>query len=156
MKGSILSYKRILAVNDDPVILAILEEEIIMAAPKCYIDKANNYKRASEFLASFTYDLVILDIAFVRTFDLLEFAMTRPLPFPVVMLTAHPLNPEALRRFTEMGVRAYLPKEKLGEAVPLLEDVLRHEYLPFWRRILEPLRGLSNTRRRRTLVEVQG
>jgi DNA-binding response OmpR family regulator len=156
MKESILNGKRIIAVNDNPDILAILEEEIIMAAPNCYIDKANHYKRATELLASFTYDLVILDMMLVRISHLLNLAVNRPSPFPVVILTAYTLNPETLRRFTEMGVRAYLPKEKLGEIIPFLEDFLRHEYLPAWVRIFEPLRGFFNTRRRRTLVEVQG
>jgi DNA-binding response OmpR family regulator len=156
MKESILNNKMILAVDGDQVVLEILEKEVLEAAPNCYFYKATEYQKANELLASFTYDLVILDIMGVRGFDLLDQAVNRPSPFPVVMLTAHALNPEAPRHFTEMGVRAYLPKEKLGEAVPLLEDILRHEYLPFWRQIFEPLRGLSNTRRRRTLVEVHG
>jgi len=155
MKESILNGKRIMAVDDDPDILAMLEKEIRMAAPNCYIDKASNYQRATELFASLTYDLIILDTAFARTFDLLELEITRPSPYPVVILIAHTVNPETLRRFTGMGVRAYLPKDKLSEAVPLLEDVLKYEYLPFWRRIFEPLRGLLNTGRRRTLVEVR-
>jgi hypothetical protein len=43
--------------------------------------------------------------------------------FRVVMLTAHALNPESLMRSFEMKARAYLPKEKLGEIVPFLEDI---------------------------------
>jgi hypothetical protein len=39
------------------------------------------------------------------------------------MLTAHALNPEALKHSIQMGARAYLPKEKLGEIVPFLEDI---------------------------------
>ena len=47
--------------------------------------------------------------------------------------------PEALKRSMEMGARAYLPKEKLGEIVPFLEDVLTYEYLPGWKRLLMKL-----------------
>jgi hypothetical protein len=42
--------------------------------------------------------------------------------------------------------RAYLPKEKLGEIVPFLEDVLRYEYLPGWKRFLDKLRGFFDSK----------
>jgi DNA-binding response OmpR family regulator len=156
MKKSILNGKMILAVDGDQVVLQTLEKEVFKAAPNCVFYKANEYQKANELLASFTYDLVILNIMGDRGFDLLDQAVNRPCPFPVVMLTPHALNPETPKHFTEMGVRTYLPKEKLGKAVALFEDVLRHEYLPFWRRIFEPLRGVFNARPRKTLVEVQG
>jgi hypothetical protein len=57
----------------------------------------------------------------------------------VAMLTAHALTPEAFRRSFEMKARAYLPKEKLGEVVPFLEDVLKYEYLPGWKRLTQKL-----------------
>ncbi len=38
-----------------------------------------------------------------------------------------------------MGARAYLPKDKLGEVVPYLEDVLSHEPLTGWKRVFERL-----------------
>jgi hypothetical protein len=40
MKESILNGKRILAVDDEPDVLTILEEEILGAAQNCYFDKA--------------------------------------------------------------------------------------------------------------------
>ena len=61
------------------------------------------------------------------------------------MLTAHALSPEALKRSVEMGARAYLPKEELGEIVPFLEDVLLHEYLPGWKQLLKKLENFFNT-----------
>ena len=39
-----------------------------------------------------------------------------------------------------------LPKEKLGEVVPFLEDVLTYEYLPGWKRVLKKLEGFFNAR----------
>ena len=139
MKESVLSGKSILAVDDEPDVLEVLEEEIRGACPNCTFDRATNFEQASQKLASFTYDLVILDIMGVRGFDLLERAVLKKLP--VAMLTAHALTPEALKRSFEMGARAYLPKEKLGEIVPFLEDVLTYEYLPGWRRLMEKLKG---------------
>ncbi len=141
---SILNYKLILAVDDEPDVLAILEEEIKEAAPQCRFDKAKTYEEAVERMMAFTYDIVILDIMGVRGFDLLSLAVSRY--FPVVMLTAHALNTESLRKSIESGARAYLPKEKLGEVVPFLEDVLKYEYLPGWGRLLEKLGGFFNVR----------
>jgi CheY-like chemotaxis protein len=143
---SILNGKRILAVDDEPDVLEVLEGEILGACSNCYFDKAVSYETASELMASWSYDLVILDIMGVRGFDLLHNAVNRPYPIPVVMLTAHVLTPEALKRSIEMGARAYLPKEKLGQIVPFLEDVMRYEYGPGWRRLLKKLEGFFNAR----------
>jgi DNA-binding response OmpR family regulator len=118
MTESILDGKRILAVDDEPDVLATLEDEILAAAPKCKFEKATTYQEAAKKLESQNYDVVILDIMGVRGFDLLELAVSRN--FRVAMLTAHALTPEALKRSFEMKARAYLPKEKLGEVVPFL------------------------------------
>ena len=144
MTDSILNGKRVLAVDDEADVLTVLEEEIKDAAPKCQLDKATTYEEAVEKMASWTYDVVVLDIMGVRGFDLLELAVNRN--FPVAMLTAHALSPEALKRSIEMKARAYLPKEKLGEIVPFLEDVLKYEYLPGWMRMLKKLEGFFNAR----------
>ena len=144
MTKSILNGKMIQAVDDEPDVLEVLEEEILAACPNCTLDKATTYKQASERMASWTYELVILDIMGVRGFNLLKIAVAHN--FPVVMLTAHALDPGALRRSIELGARAYLPKEKLGEIVPFLEDVLKYENLAGWSRLLENLRGFFNSR----------
>ena len=144
MTESILNDKRILAVDDEPDVLAVLEDEILGAAPKCKFEKATTYEDAVKKLKSQTYDVVILDIMGVRGFDLLELAVSRN--FRVAMLTAHALSPEALKRSFEMKARAYLPKEKLGEVVPFLEDVLKYEYLPGWKRLLEKLKGFFDSK----------
>jgi CheY-like chemotaxis protein len=136
---SILNGKRILAIDDEPDILTVLEEEILEACPDCKFDKATTYHKAAEMLKSQDYDIVILDIMGVRGFDLLDVAVSRN--FRVAVLTANALNPEALKRSFEMKARAYLPKEKIGEIVPFLEDVLIYEYLPGWKRHYEKLKG---------------
>jgi CheY-like chemotaxis protein len=143
MAESILNGKKILAVDDEFDVLAVLEEEILDACPDCKFDKAATYHGAVEMLKSQQYDIVILDIMGVRGFDLLKIAVK--CPYPVAMLTAHALFPESLRRSIELGARAYLPKEKLGEIVPFLEDVLKHDYLPGWKRLLRKLEGYFNT-----------
>jgi CheY-like chemotaxis protein len=141
---SILNGKTILAVDDEPDVLSVLEEEILGAAPKCKFEKATTYEEAAKRLEFQTYDVVILDIMGVRGFDLLDLAVRKN--FRVSMLTAHALTPEALKRSFEMKARAYLPKEKLGEVVPFLEDVLKYEYLPGWKRLMKKLEGYFKAR----------
>jgi CheY-like chemotaxis protein len=140
MAESILNGKRILAVDDEPDVLAVLEEEILGAAPKCKFEKATTYQEAAKKLESQNHDVVILDIMGVRGFDLLDQAVKRH--FLVAMLTAHSLNPESLKRSIERKARAYLPKEKLGEIVPFLEDILEEpDPLSGWVRQMKKLEG---------------
>lgn len=144
MAESILNGKKILAVDDEPDVLTVLEDEIEIACPNCEFDKATTYEAAANKLKSNSYDVVILDIMGVRGFDLLKLAVSRK--FRVTMLTAHALSPEALKRSVEMGARAYLPKEKLGEIVPFLEDVLTYDYLPGWKHLYQKLKGFFDTK----------
>jgi hypothetical protein len=83
--------------------------------------------------------LVILDIMGVRGFDLLNAAVH--LGFPAVMLTAHAFSVDSLKKSIEMGARAYLPKEKMADLIPFLEDVLTLEHQTGWKRLFERLGG---------------
>jgi CheY-like chemotaxis protein len=134
---SVLNGKRIFAVDDEPDILFMLEERIIDACPKCVFTKATTFGTANEMLKLNDYDLVILDIMGVRGFDLLDTAVGRN--FKVAMLTAHSLSPEALKRSHDAGARAYLPKEKLPEIVPFLEDIFRYDVKTGWDRLFDKL-----------------
>jgi DNA-binding NtrC family response regulator len=137
MTQSILDGKRILAIDDEPDVLAVLEEEILYKCPNAQVEKATTYEEAKGLLESKDYDVVVLDIMGVRGFDLLKIAVKRN--FRVAMLTAHALTPEALKRSYERKARAFLPKNKLGEVVPFLEDVLKYDYQSGWKRLLEKL-----------------
>jgi DNA-binding response OmpR family regulator len=137
MTQSVLDGKRVLAVDDEPDILTVVEEEISHASPDAVVEKATTYDKAAELLRSNSYDLIVLDIMGVRGFDLLEIAVGRG--FRVAMLTAHALSPESLRKSHDLGASAYLPKDKLGELVPFLEDVLQYEHKTGWKRLLAKL-----------------
>jgi CheY-like chemotaxis protein len=137
MSSSVLDQKKILAVDDEPDILAVLKEEIRLHCPDCTVDLATNYDEAIKALESKQYDLIILDIMGVCGFDLLEIAVKKNLR--AVMLTAHALSSDSLKRSYDMGARAYLPKQKLGEIVPFLEDALQYEFEPGWKRLLGAL-----------------
>ena len=137
MTESILRHKKLLIVDDEPDVLAVIEEEILHSSPDSKIDKAGNYEDAAELLKSNDYDLVILDIMGVRGYDLLEIAVARR--FKAVMLTAHAMWPETLKKSHDMGASAYLPKDKLGELVPFLEDILQNDHKTEWAQLMRQL-----------------
>jgi CheY-like chemotaxis protein len=142
MAESVLNNKRLLAVDDEPDILETLKEQFD-EFPGLLLDTATDYETGYHLLRSWTYDLVILDIMGVRGFDLLNAAVS--LGFPTVMLTAHALSVEALKKSVQMGARAYIPKEKMMDIVPFLEDVLALSYRPGWMRLFEKLGGFFST-----------
>jgi CheY-like chemotaxis protein len=135
MTASILNGKRMLAVDDEPDILAVLQDDLETYGVN--LDLASSFELAVQKLSSYTYDLAILDIMGVRGFELLEFATTKGLP--VVMLTAHALSPQALRKSIELGARAYVPKDHIDQIAPFLEDVLTLSYGPAWKRLFDKL-----------------
>jgi DNA-binding NtrC family response regulator len=143
MGDSPLNDKRVLAVDDEPDILESLQEEL-EEFDGLVLDRATDYETAYHLLRSWSYDLVILDIMGVRGFDLLNASVH--LGFPTVMLTAHALSVDALRKSIELGARAFLPKEKLAEIVPFLEDVLTLSHRPGWRRLFERLGGFFTSK----------
>jgi DNA-binding response OmpR family regulator len=134
MAKSILDGKIILAVDDEPDVLCLLESEIKETCSNCQFDKATTYEEAARMIEANSYDIVVLDIMGVRGFELLELATSRK--FRTAMLTAHALSSEALKKSHDMGARAYLPKDKLGEIVPFLEDVLQYDATSSWKRLM--------------------
>jgi CheY-like chemotaxis protein len=137
MTKSVLDGKRVLAVDDEPDVLAVLKEEIESHCSNCVVEIATDYNDGVNLLKTKDYDLVILDIMGVRGFDLLDIATKKKLR--VVMLTSHGLSPEALKRSHDMGARSYLPKDKLGQIVPFLEDALSYDFEPGWKRLYQKL-----------------
>jgi len=126
MKESILKHKMILAVDEELDILSVMEEEILEACPNCKVEKTTNYDEAVQRILSRNYDMVILDISAPRGLELAQLAVRRKLP--VAMLTAHPVSLEALRDSARIKAQTYLPKERLGQIVPFLEDIFKNQY----------------------------
>jgi len=125
--------KLVLAVDDEEDVLDTIQESL--PENEVTLHTATTFEKARELLASFSYDLVILDIMGVRGFDRLKIAAAHKLP--AIMLTGHALNPEALKKSIEFGARAYLPKDMLASLVPFLEDVLRLSYQSVWKKALD-------------------
>jgi CheY-like chemotaxis protein len=135
MAMGVLADKRLLAVDDEPDILEVLKEGL--GKTGVAIDTATSYEEGLQRLQSFTYDLAILDIMGVRGFDLLEVATSREVP--VIMLTAHALSPEALKRSIELGARAYVPKDEIDNIAPFVEDVFTLSYQSAWKALFTKL-----------------
>jgi DNA-binding response OmpR family regulator len=114
-----LNGKKILIVDDEPDIIESLEE---LLEDMFTVDSASSFEEAVSCLKSNTYDVAILDIMGVRGYDLLE--ATHALGIPTLMLTAHALSPDNLKKSIERGADAYIPKAKMVDISLYVEDVL--------------------------------
>jgi len=109
-----LKGKTILVVDDETDVLETVSEVLDM----CNVVSKTNYQDALDYLQAKTADLVLLDIIGVNGFELLEHAVSKGIP--AVMMTAHALSVETLKKSIDMGARAYIPKEKMAELEPFL------------------------------------
>ncbi len=142
-KTDLLCDKTILIVDDERDVLETLQE-LLQDHTDLVVHEATAFDQARQLLFSHNYDVVVLDIMGVNGFELLEIATHRG--FPVVMLTAHALNPDALKRSIELGARAYLPKNHLASLPEFLEQIFRLSYRSVWRKALEDLRSVFDER----------
>ena len=131
----LLAGKRILIVDDEPDILATLEEMLDM----CAIDTAPDFETAQKFLNRNTYDVAILDIMGVSGIKLLEECVKRKIP--AIMLTANSMNPGSLVESIKKGAISYLSKEHLSELDSLINELLeaREEGKPTWKLLFDKL-----------------
>jgi CheY-like chemotaxis protein len=135
-----LKGKVVLVVDDEPDVLETVEEELDM----CMVHKAQDENTAVQYLASYTYDIVILDIMGVNGFSLLQNSVDRG--FPTVMLTAHAVTPEALKKSMKLGAVTFLPKDKMSVLQSFLEDVVLGEGKPVWEKFFDKLGSYFNKR----------
>jgi len=135
-----LKDKIILVVDDEPDVLETVEEELDM----CLVHKAQDYDTALQYILSYTYDVVVLDIMGVNGFELLKTSVSRE--FPTVMLTAHAVTPEALKKSMKLGAVSFLPKEKMSELRDFLEDVVTGGGKSIWIKFFDRLETYFNKR----------
>jgi len=115
---SLLNGKKVLAVDDEPDILAALVELLDM----CEVVTASTFEEANELLISHDFDIAILDIMGVDGYGLLEIANRKSVP--AVMLTAHAFTADNLVRTIKEGAYGYIPKEEITEIAKYLVDAL--------------------------------
>ena len=114
-----LNDKKILVVDDEPDVVESLEE---LLEDTFLVDTASSFEEAVACLKNNTYDAAVLDIMGVSGYDLLE--ATHTLGIPTLMLTAHALSPDNLKKSIELGADAYIPKDKMVDISLYVEDVL--------------------------------
>ena len=113
-----LKGKKILIVDDEPDVL----DQLIELLDMCRIDTAASFAEGKRRLDSESYDIAILDIMGVDGFELLKIANNREIP--ALMLTAHALSEESLKKSAEEGASYYAPKERMHEIDLFVADVL--------------------------------
>ena len=115
----ILKEKKVLAVDDEPDVLASLRDLL----PMCEVATASSFQSARELLESRYFDIAILDIMGVDGYGLLDIAKKKNIP--AIMLTAHAFTPDNLVRSIKEGAVSYIPKEELTNIADFVADALR-------------------------------
>jgi DNA-binding NtrC family response regulator len=131
--ASSLKGKVILVVDDEPDVLDSVEQILDM----CIVHKAKDYDSGRQFLLSYIYDIVILDIMGVNGFQLLKTSVSRG--FPTVILTAHAVTPDALKESIKLGAVFFLPKENLSDLKEFLEEAIRNGSKVLWAKFFDKL-----------------
>ncbi|MBC8439603.1 MAG: response regulator [Deltaproteobacteria bacterium] len=133
----LLEGKKILIVDDEPDVL----ESLIELLSLCKIDTASSFEEGRQMLEHQNYDMAVLDIMGVQGFDLLKVANNQGIP--ALMLTAHALTEESLKRSIEDGAAYFAPKEKMLDIELFVTDVLEaiEKKKNPWERLLDRLGG---------------
>ena len=113
-----LKGRKILIVDDEKDILDSLIELLDM----CRIDTATSFEDGKRLLENETYDVAILDIMGVKGFELLDIANQHEIP--AVMLTAHALSEESLKKSAENGASYFAPKDEINNIDLFVADVI--------------------------------
>ncbi len=118
MSNITLENKKILIVDDEPDVLESLEELLNM----CTTVRAQTFEEANTLLQTQDFDIAILDIMGVDGYQLLETATQKDVV--TVMLTAHALSPDNIKKSYLGGACSYIPKEEMINIETFLLDVL--------------------------------
>lgn len=138
----ILRGKRVLIVDDEEDVIEFLTELLDM----CKVDRASTFEEAKKLLETNSYHAAVLDIMGVRGYDLLEIAKKRDIP--ALMLTAHALSKENLKKSFQKGASYYVPKDEISRIALFLADILdaRDKKKNVWVKWYERLSGFCDRR----------
>lgn len=113
-----LKGKKVLIVDDETDVL----DQLIELLDMCRIDAASSFEEGKRLLEGEKYDVAILDIMGVQGFDLLRIANENGIP--ALMLTAHGLSEENLKKSAQEGAAYYAPKDKIRDIEVFVADVI--------------------------------
>lgn len=134
---AIIEGKSLLLVDDEKDVLETLVDLLRL----CKTDTASSYEEARQMLNENHYDIVVLDIMGVRGYELLEIAKEKMVP--ALMLTAHALSSDDLKRSAEEGAAYYAPKDKIENIQEFIVDILDaiRKKKSTWERMFDRLGG---------------
>lgn len=138
----VIRGKKILIVEDEKDVIEVLID--LLGA--CKIDAASTFAEGKRLLESNDYDLAILDIMGVSGFDLLRVSNERQIP--ALMLTAHALSEQNLKKSAQEGASYYAPKDEMVRIATFVADVLdsiQRNKSP-WKRLVESLGHFYDTK----------
>ncbi|NIR13270.1 MAG: response regulator [Desulfobacterales bacterium] len=137
-----LKGKRVLIVDDEPDVLELLTELLDM----CKVDPASSFEEAKDLLENNYYHVAVLDIMGVQGYELLEIANKREVP--ALMLTAHAISEEHLKKSIQKGASFYAPKDEINNIATFLADVLeaKEKNKNVWAKWYERLSGFCDRR----------
>jgi CheY-like chemotaxis protein len=138
----VIAGKYVLIVDDEQDVLDTLVELLNM----CRLDTASSFSEARKLLGENDYDIAVLDIMGVEGYELLKIANSRGVP--AVMLTAHALSSDNLKRSAEEGAAYYAPKDKMDDIASFLADVFEaiNEGNSTWVRVFDRLGSFFDKR----------
>jgi len=138
----VLAGKYVLIVDDEQDVLDTLVELLAM----CKLDTASSFSEAMSLLEENQYDIAVLDIMGVDGYELLKIANIRKIP--ALMLTAHALSSDNLKRSAEEGAAYYAPKDKMDDIATFLVDVFEaiDEGKSAWEKVFDRLEGFFDKR----------
>ncbi len=116
--NKILKGKRVLIVDDEADVLDYLMELLDM----CKVDRASSFEEAKELIETEFYHAAVLDIMGVKGYELLELANKKDIP--ALMLTAHAISKDNLKKSFEKGASYYVPKDEITQVDTFLADIL--------------------------------
>jgi DNA-binding NtrC family response regulator len=135
MNVDILKGKRVLAVDDEPDILELVQEHLVA----CDVVTANSFESATKELSEQSFDLALLDIMGVNGFALLEICRVKQIP--AAMLTARALNVESVNQALNLGAISFLPKDELANLAEHVSDIFEGlaQGQSHWRKLFDRL-----------------
>jgi len=142
MAEDILEGKTLLVVDDEHDVLETVEDLL----PMSRVVTAASFERARELLESQDFDLALLDIMGVDGYGLLERTVEKGIP--AVMLTAHALSLENIKKARTMGADSFIPKEEITHLPTFLRDIFeaRAKGKNPWNKWLERLAAFCEKR----------
>ncbi|MEJ2098089.1 MAG: response regulator [Deltaproteobacteria bacterium] len=116
---SFLEGKRVLVVDDELDVIDTVRDLL----PMCDMVTASSFEAAKQQLESQSFDVAILDIMGVSGYELLDICAAKDIT--AVMLTAHAVSREHIKKSYIKGAAYYIPKEEMSGLESFLTEVLQ-------------------------------